>query len=163
MKFKKLTSILLSVAIMLTVICGCFAVTADAASTITYSFIVKTSETVNGFEGELSYPNTLSVTGVTFSGQYNDTNGKILFNSSNASDGFSFTNGANLITVVFKVLGDYNASDISCDVAEFYSNASVMSGNIPFYFENVIDGETVSRGYNDIDVPANNYTDFSFL
>lgn len=159
---KKTTSVFLAVVIIFTAVCGMFMLTANAETAITYSLIVKTSETVNGFEGELNYSDTLSVNSITFSGQKNIINGKILFNDSNVSDGFAFTNGANLITVVFNVLGDYNASDISCEISEFYSSALVMQGNIPFDYESVIDGEVVSRGHTDIDTPANSYVDTKY-
>ena len=66
MKIKKITSILLSVMIMFTLVCGCFAVSANATGTITYSYVIDTSEPVNAYEGKIYYPNaSLSVNRVT--------------------------------------------------------------------------------------------------
>ena len=158
MKIKRTLSVLSAMLIMLTAVCGCFAVSANAAGTMTYSFVVTTSEEVNAFEGKIFYPkDVLSVNTITFNGQKNDKIGTVLFNDSNVSVPFDFVGGKTMITVVFNVNGDYNAADISTEISDFYSNATVATGNIPFEYANVIDGEVVSCGHTDIDTPANSY------
>ncbi len=158
MKIKRTLSVLSAMLIMLTAVCGCFAVSANAAGTMTYSFVVTTSEEVNAFEGKIFYPkDALSVNTITFNGQKNDKIGTVLFNDSNVSVPFDFVGGKTMITVVFNVNGDYNAADISTEISDFYSNATVATGNIPFEYANVIDGEVVSCGHTDIDTPANSY------
>ncbi|MBR1731973.1 MAG: hypothetical protein IJ725_06035 [Ruminococcus sp.] len=158
MNIKKMTSLFLSVMIMLTVICGGFAVTADAAGTITYSYVITTNEAVNAFEGRIVYPkDSLSVNSIAFNGTKNDRNGKILFNDSNVDTAFDFAGGNTVITVVFNVNGDYSEADIYGEMTDFYSKETIDSGNIPFDYANVIDGEVVSCGHTDIDTPKNSY------
>ena len=158
MTIKRTLSILLSVAIMLTLICGCFAVSADAAGTITYSFVIKAPLTVNAFEGKIHYPKSaLSVNSITFSGTKNDKGGTIIFNDSNVSSPFDFSQGANLITVEFAVHGEYDSSQIYGELEEFYNISMVAQGNIPFDYSNVIDGEIATCGHTDIDNPSNSY------
>ena len=164
MKIKRTMSVLSAMLIMLTAVCGCFAVSANAAGTMTYSYVISTSEAVNAFEGKVFYPKeSLSVESITFSGQKNDKIGTILFNDSNVSVPFNFSGGQTLITVVFNVNGDYNVSDIYTEITDFYSNATVATGNIPFDYSNVIDGEVVSCGHTDIDTPANSYVNKKYV
>lgn len=165
MKIKKITSILLSVMIMFTLICGCFAVSANAAGKITYSYVITTAEEVNAFEGEISYPSaSLSVESVTVAGNgyYNDKNGKISFNNSNAQTPFDMSDGCNVVTVVFNVLDDYNASAIYGELVDFYNIDTIATGNIAFDYANVIDGEIVSSGHTDIDTPSNSYANTKY-
>lgn len=158
MIIKRTLSVLLSVMIVLTVVCGCFAISADAAGTITYSFVIKAADSVNAFEGKIHYPqNALSVNSITFSGQKNDKGGTILFNTSDISNPFDFSEGGNIITVVFNVNGTYDSSQIYGELEEFYNIALIADGNVPFDYSNVIDGEVVSCGHTDIDNPAASY------
>ena len=154
MKIKKALSVVLSVMIIFSVVCGCFAVSADAAGQITYSFVIKASEQVNAFEGKIHYPASLSVNTITFSGQKNDKNGTILFNDSNVSSSVDYSSGKSIITVVFDVYGEYDSSQIYGEIEEFYNISLVANGNIPFDYSNIIDGETVSCGHTDIDNPS---------
>lgn len=165
MKIRKALALLISVMMVFTVICGCFVVTANATSTITYSYVVTASQAANAYEGKITYPaNSLSVQSVTIAegGQYNAKNGKILFNNSNASTPFDFSNGTNVVTVEFEVIGEYNPSDVYGTLTDFYSNALITAGNFPFNYTNVIDGEVVSRGHTDIDTPSNSYADTNY-
>ncbi len=166
MKIKRITSILLSVMIMLTLVCGCFAVSAGAAGTITYSYVINTDQPVNAFEGAIIYPAaSLSVNKVTFDescGQYYDQGGRIPFNASNTSDAFDFSGGKTMITVEFNVIGDYDEDDLYGRLDEFYNNDMVASGNLTFDYTNVVDGEVISSGHTDIDTPANSYADTKY-
>ena len=156
MNIKRLTALLLSVILMLTVVCAGF--TVNATGTITYSYVINTSEAVNALEGKIVYPkDSLSVSTITFDGMKNDKNGQILFNTSNEKSAFDFTGGKTVITVVFDVNGEYNASDVYGVITDFYSIETIDSGNIPFDYSNVIDGEVVSCGHKDIDTPKNSY------
>lgn len=163
MTIKRTLSVLLSVVIMLTVVCGCFVVSADAAGTITYSFVIKASQTVNAFEGKIHYPkNALSVNSITFNGAKSDKGGTILFNDSNIDNGFDFSEGANIITVEFAVNGEYDSSQIYGEIEEFYNISIIMDGNIPFDYTNVVDGEVVSCGHTDIDNPSDSYANTKY-
>lgn len=158
MTIKRALSVLLSVAIMLTLVCGCFAVSADAANTITYSFVIKTPLTVNAFEGRIHYPqNAMSVNSITFSGTKHDKGGIILFNDSNIETGYDFSEGANIITVEFNVYGEYDSSQIYGELENIYNVSMVADGNIPFDYSNVIDGEIATCGHTDINTPSNSY------
>ena len=162
MNIKKIISVILSAMIMIITVCGCFSVTAGAEGTVTYSYVVSTYDSVNGFEGELYYPKALSVKQITFSGMKNDKTRKIIFNDSNVIAPFDFSDGKNLITVEFNINGEYNADDIYVKMSEFYSYLTVTQGNIPFDYANVVDGEIVSRGHTDIDTPSNSYVETKY-
>lgn len=163
MKIKKITSLILSFMMIFTVVCGCFAFSANAAGTITYSYVISTTEEINAFEGTIYYPSaSLSVNSVSFGGQWNDKGGKIPFNNSNVQTPFDFEGGKTMITVVFNVNGAYDASALYGELDEFYNIATVASGNSPFDYTNVIDGEVASSGHTDIDTPANSYSDTKY-
>ncbi|MCR5652810.1 MAG: hypothetical protein K6F88_03325 [Ruminococcus sp.] len=163
MTIKKTMSVVLSVMIMLTAVCGCFAVTANAAGTVTYSYVITTNDAVNAFEGRIHYPSSsLSVNSITFNGTSNNKNGKILFNYSNVNSTFDFSDGKTLITVVFDVNGAYSESDIYGELTDFYNIAHVASGNSAFDYANILDGEVTSCGHTDIDTPANSYANTKY-
>lgn len=163
MAIKRTLSVILSIAVMLTVVCGCFVVSANAAGTVTYSFVIKTSQTINAFEGKIHYPqNAMSVNSITFSGTKHDKGGIILFNDSNIDPGFDFSEGANIITVEFAVNGEYDSSQIYGEIEEFYNISIITDGNIPFDYSNVIDGEVVSCGHTDIDNPSDSYANTKY-
>lgn len=163
MKIKRVISVVLSLMIMLTVISGSVSFSANAADTVTYSYVIATDEAVNAFEGKIHYPSTaLSVNSITFNGQKNDKNGTIFFNNSNVSEPFDFSGGKTMITVVFDVFGEYNPSDIYGELTDFYSIDTVAEGNIAFDYSNVTDGEIASCGHTDIDTPANSYQNIKY-
>ena len=159
MKIKKIVSLMLSVMLVLTVVCGCFAVSANAEGQITYSYVIKTSEEVNAIDGRIHYPSSaLRVNSITFDGTKNDNkNGTIKFNNSSVSDPYDFSQGAAVITVVFDVNGQYDSSQVYGEFIDFCNINTLDDSNIPFDYSNVIEGEVVSCGHTDIDNPANSY------
>ncbi len=165
MKIKKLTSLLLSALLICSAFLGA-AVTASAESVAVYSYVLTTPEPVNAFEGAVYYPSAaLSVKSVTVynnAGFYSDKNGKVSFNVSDISKNFDFSQGLAVVTIEFNVNGSYNPADIYGNMIELYSVATISTGNIPFDYKNIIDGETISRGHKDIDVPANSYADTKY-
>ncbi len=176
----KLISIVLALALIISALCSIGYASAAEAETITYKYIINCDSVINGLDGEITYPDTLSVKTVT--DEYGDEvpsivvysedssayaavkNGKILFNASGIDDkttdidgSFDFSDGKALVTVEFIVNGEYNPGDIKTTLSEFYSTDVIYDGNIPYKYENTVDDELVSRGYVDLDHPDGSY------
>lgn len=84
---------------------------------------------------------------------------------------YNCVNGLSLVTVTFNVIGEYNPGDIYCEMINIY-NADTQGGkdvtledgtvvsqrNLPFYYQNIIDGVVISGGYEDLDGITASYT-----
>lgn len=177
---KKLISIVLALTLIISALCSIGYVSAAEEETITYKYVLNCDSLINGLDGEITYPDTLSVKTVT--DEYGDEvpsivvysedssayaavkDGKILFNASSIDDkttdideSFDFSDGKALVTVEFIVNGDYNAEDIKTTLSEFYSTDVIYDGNIPYKYENTVNDKLVSRGYVDLDNPEGSY------
>ncbi len=159
--FKSLVSIFLTLMLIISAVCIATTVTAVEEDTVTYQYMVPCSDPVVAFEGEVSYPENLSVNSITLGTQndYNDYGDKIVFNVTNYSEPFDFSESAAVITVVFNVDGDYDKSAIETNLTEFISKDLIDSGNVDYIYKNVVNGEVVSSGYVNIDNPSESFTD----
>lgn len=169
-RIKRIISVALVLVMMMSLVC----ITTNAVEgEITYSFIVTCNAGIAGFEGEISYPSALSVkqesgqlvgvSGLSDAAAYGIKDGKLSFNDSfypqqgESNLPFDFSKGKALISVVFKVNGAYEASQIKTELTEFYSTTQVKGvENTPYTFTEQIDGNNVNSGYVDIDESSNN-------
>ncbi len=147
--YRRITSLILVMLMVLSSVCF----TANAVGeTITYKYVVTCSEAIAGFDGEISYPSTLSVNSVSGPQWFGNNNDKICFNWSSYEEPFDFSDGAAMVTVVFNVNGAYDASDIHTDLIEFYNTEQVRGvENTPYYFTEGVEGENETKGYVDLD------------
>lgn len=170
---KKLISIVLALTLIISALCSIGYASAAEEETITYKYVLNCDSLINGLDGEITYPDTLSVKTVT--DEHGDEvpsivvysedssayaavkDGKILFNATDIDVPFDFSDGKALVTVEFIVNGDYNAEDIKTTLSEFYSTDVIYDGNIPYKYENTVNDELVSRGYVDLDNPEGSY------
>ncbi len=165
LRLRSLTSVFLTVLIIISaVLCVTTTAVAVDGDTITYKYVVTCDDPIAAFEGELSYPETLSAESVVVYDDgshscYTNTGSKIVFNATDVSSPFVFTDGAPMITVKFRVNGDYDKKALETVLSEFFSIELIDGGNISYRYANVIDGEVITSGIVDIDNPENNSTD----
>lgn len=163
-RFRSLISIVLCVLMVIAAFCAHSSVFAVVGDTITYKYLVNCSSAINAFDGEVRFPNTLSVNSVVVyseesAAEYAVNNGKILFNATNVGTPFDFSNGEAMVTVEFTVNGEYNKNDIYTTLSEFYTTEVIYSGNIAYNYSNIVDDEVITSGHVDIDNPSESYTD----
>ena len=165
LRLRCLTSVFLTVLIIISAfLCVTSTAVAVDGDTITYEYVVTCDESVVAFDGELSYPDALSVESVVVYDEgsqsyYANTGNKIVFNATNVSSPFVFKDGVAMITVQFRVSGDYDKKALETALSEFFSIELIDGGNISYRYANVIDGEVITSGIVDIDNPENNLTD----
>lgn len=164
LRIRNLTSILLAVVMILTAVCAVTSVSAIEGDTITYKYTVNCDSDVNAFEGEVVFPDTLSVVSKTIysgsSSAYSAVSGnKIVFNATNVSTPFDFSEGQAMVTVEFAVNGDYDKSDIYTTLDEFYSTDVIRTGNLSYRYKNIVDDEIITSGFVNLDNHSEDYTD----
>lgn len=165
---KKLISIVMALALLITAVCTAGSASAAAGDTVIYKYLINCNDDINAFEGEVTYPETLSPSTISFIGDggdyeavYAEKDGKIVFNATFADESaespYNFKNGAALVTVEFTASGDYDEKDIVTKLSEFYNTDIVNDGNISYKYTNTVNDEVVSSGYADIDNPDDSY------
>lgn len=161
-RIKRMISLALVLVMALSAFC--ISVNAVEGDTVTYSYIVTSSADIAAYDGEVTYPDTLSVKSFDGPEWASVKDGKLLFNCTEYEDPYDFSGGAVMITVVFDVQGDYSADDINTKLVEFFSTSQVQGQeNTPYTYVERIDGNDAGSGYVDIDNPDNNSNDVYVL
>ncbi len=164
LRLRNLTSIFLAVVMILTAVCALTSVSAIEGETITYKYTINCDSSVHAFDGKVIFPDALSVNSVIVyngnSSAYHAVRGnKIVFNATNVSSPFDFSNGEAIITVEFAVHDTYDKSAIYTTLDEFYSMDVISTGNISYRYKNIVDDEIITSGFVNIDNPSESYTD----
>lgn len=162
LRFKKFTSVITAL-FLISALCFSTSVNAVENETVSYKFFVTCSEDIVAFEGELTYPDTLTAASVEFFDEdiewdYDgDLSSPLYFNVTKAETPYDFSEGVALVTVNFKINGEYDYNDIKVSIDEFYTQSQAKtSENTPYCYGAMLDDNIIYSGYADIDYPDNN-------
>ena len=161
--------IIFSLRIFTSVLCVCVLITnsfmfsfASEDEKVVYQYFITTNDEVCAYQGIVFFPqNVLSVSKVDFEDKevvYYIRNGKILFNLTQDTDSFDYTEKKMLVSVEFDVLSEYSPNDIYTDLSQIYSmDQWENEENTVFRYENIVNKTITKSGLKDLDNPQNSY------
>jgi hypothetical protein len=171
---KKFISVLLSV-LMITSVMACAVVSTNAATynkgdIFIYKYVVKCDKIIEAFEGYVNFPtDDLTVEDDSDIDVFDNKTGSfeshfdvdvVRFNASSSKNVYDFTNGADMVSVVFTVKNpDFDPASIKTTIINFYDDdAFNTNSNVPFEYSNVVNDDVISTGIVDLDGTNTNAT-----
>lgn len=132
---------------------------------VEYKYYIATEKKLAAFQVSIDFADT--VTGVQSASYYNgetvstdngsaapnvcdnfgQMNGNVFrFNATYKNDVFDFSTPKPLVTLMLEVTDNFGIGDVTPHIEEIYNVENVKSKNIPFRYEETLDGEVVRKG-----------------